>query len=370
MEYMSDEAVRGGIRRNKNGEALGYYIHKSHPYDFGFGVKPDEHIYVKTRRQRGRLQVIYIHEQQRPDQTRGVSEIVAGLKELRITKKFRDVTLQNAVVNASFAATIESELPPEAVMAGLGGGNIGNTVADYGAEYLGAVNEYVGNARHMKIDGVKIPHLFPGTKLSMQPAGKIGGVGQDFEKSLIRHLAAILGVGYEQLSKDYTETNYSSARAAMVETWKFMMSRKKMVAERYASSVYRAWFEEAANKRPQDGGLETLQFSKVPNIYDGMNMDAYTQCDWIGASRGQIDELKETQAAVLRIKYGLSTHEDELAKLGKDWRKVYAQLEREAKDRETRNIELFEDNSVNAASGAVRESDDDNGRSAKEKVDG
>ena len=60
---------------------------------------------------------------------------------------------------------------------------------------------------------------------------------------------------------------------------------------------------------------------------------------------------------MLRIKYGLSTHEDELARLGKDWRKVYAQLEREAKERKARNIVLYEDNGTNAASGTARESD-------------
>ena len=87
--------------------------------------------------------------------------------------------------------------------------------------------------------------------------------------------------------------------------------------------------------------------------------DALSSCDWIGAARGQIDELKETQAAVLRIKYGLSTHEDELQRLGKDYRRVYAQLQREMNEREERGIVLYEDNSVNAASGATREADGD-----------
>jgi capsid protein len=90
-----------------------------------------------------------------------------------------------------------------------------------------------------------------------------------------------------------------------------------------------------------------------------MMFDALSKCDWIGAGRDQIDELKETQAAVLRIKYGLSTHEDELARLGKDWRKVYPQLERETKEREARGIVLMEDNSVNAASGAPRQQEQD-----------
>jgi len=59
--------------------------------------------------------------------------------------------------------------------------------------------------------------------------------------------------------------------------------------------------------------------------------EAYTACSWIGASRGQIDELKETQAAIMRIKSGLSTYENEIAKLGKDYREIFAQRAREEK---------------------------------------
>jgi lambda family phage portal protein len=219
----------------------------------------------------------------------------------------------------------------------------------------------------MKIDGVRIPHLFPGTKLQLRPAGTPGGVGQGFEQSLLRYIAAALNVSYEELSRDYTQTNYSSARAAMANTWRFMQSRKKIVADGFANAVFRLWMEEAINQNQ----LTTFPASQAGRLYTNGHLnlmfEALVKCDWVGASRGQIDELKETQAAVLRIKYGLSTHEDELARLGKDWRKVYAQLEREKKERDARGIELLEDNSVNAASGSPRESQDDREKDAGEK---
>ena len=94
-----------------------------------------------------------------------------------------------------------------------------------------------------------------------------------------------------------------------------------------------------------------MKFSKAPNFYEGLNSEAYCQAEWIGAARGQIDELKETQASVLKLKYCLSTHEAELSRLGKDWRAVYSQLAREKKERERLGIELVEDNAINAASG-------------------
>ena len=56
--------------------------------------------------------------------------------------------------------------------------------------------------------------LFPGTKLNMTPMGTPGGVGTSFEASLHRNIAAALGVSYEEYSRDYSQTNYSSARTS------------------------------------------------------------------------------------------------------------------------------------------------------------
>jgi lambda family phage portal protein len=356
-DRVGDATIRAGIKKDRWGAAVSYFIRRAHQHDIpDFASFNDSHRFreVKAEKPWGRQQVIHIREQQRVDQTRAVSDMVAGLKELKITRKFRDVTLQNAVVNAMYAASIESELPAEVAYAQMGG-STGEAIADYAESYLAAIAEYTGSANNLKMDGVKVPHMFPGTKLQLRPAGAPGGVGQEFEQSLLRYIAAILGISYEELSRDYTKTNYSSARAAMANTWRFLQSRKKFVADEFATAVFRLWLEEAIN----NDRLRTFPASKAALLYtDGslnMMFDALASCDWIGASRGQIDELKETQAAVLRIKYGLSTHEDELARLGKDWRKVYAQLEREADDREERGIVLVEDNSVNAASGSPRE---------------
>jgi len=352
-----DQIIRGGVRLNSMGAPQGYYIRNAHPTDFDrlmTGGDAFDWKYVPARKSWGRMQMIHLKEENRAAQTRAVADIVAGLKSIKITQKFRDLTLQQAVLQAMYAVNIESDLPPEAAFATLGQTTgPGAAVAKYGAEYLAAVQKFIGK-KGITIDNVKIPHFFPGTRLNVRNAGAPGGPGQDFEKSLLRHIAAVLGVSYEELSKDYSKTNYSSARAALSQTWKFMQSRKKLFADRLATIIYTLWFEEQMNA----GEIEAMKYSKCPNYYDGLNSEAYCAVEWIGAARGQIDELKETQAAVLRIKFGLSTHEDELAKLGKDWRKVYAQLERETAERKRRGIILLEDNSVNAASGSPREQDE------------
>ena len=361
-DQMHDPNVRGGLRHNRFGERVSAFIRTTHPSDYRMrlvdSLRYKEVGFVKPW---GRPQVLHIREQKRVDQTRAISDLASSLRELAITRQFRDVTLQNAVVNATYAASIESELPSEVVFAQMGASSAsaGNQIADYAEDYLAGVGRYVNASKGMNIDGVKVPHLYPGTKLNMSPAGTPGGVGQEFEQSLIRYVAASLNVSYEELSRDYSNTNYSSARAAMLQTWRFMQSQKKIVADEFANTVWRLWLEEAVNKNM----LESFPASEAGTLYTkghlNMMFDALSQADWIGAARGQIDELKETQAAVLRIKYGLSTHEDELSRLGKDWRKVFEQKEREQADMEAKGIVLLEDNSVNAARGTPREQEED-----------
>lgn len=350
----SNPKIVAGVESDRYGAAIAHHIRVAHPADWR---SYDNYRWkrVPTRKPWGRLQMLHIFEQHRPDQTRGISEMVSALKEIKITKQFRDVVLQNAVVNATYAAAIESDLPSVDAFATIGGvDNPGQAQGQYIEAYLGQIADYSGGAKNLQMDGVKIPHLFPGTKLNMMPAGQGGPLGQEFEQSLLRYIAASLGVSYEQLSRDYTNTNYSSARAAMAETWKRMGALKRAVADRFATAVYRAWLEEAINKRL----INSMPAVARQNgwLYQSQRLDMLSTCNWIGASRGQIDELKETQAAVLRLKYNLTTHEDEAARLGKDWRDVFAQREREVQMQEEMGIVTDTDtNMMNATSGDTRD---------------
>lgn len=355
VEMLNDVNVRGGIRMDRYGAPQTAYIRTFHPSDYLRSYDPLNYRAVAWRKPWGRAQVIHIHEQVRVDQTRGISDLVAGLKTAKISSKFRDITLQNAVLNASFAASIESELPDAAVYQQLGSGNVGETMVAYAQSYLGAIAEYAGASKHMAIDGIKIPHLFPGTKLQLRPAGTPGGVGQDFEASLLRHLSAILGTSYEELTHDYSKTNYSSAKAGKGDTGRFMAARKRMVADTLANHIYALWLEEEINK----GGLTTVSASD-PNFYDGLNKEAYCRAEWIGAGVTQIDEMKETQAAALRIKYNLSTIQEETARLGKDWRRVIRQREKEQEMLEAAGllVDPAEDQQMQASTGEPREKDE------------
>ena len=328
-----DKYLRRGVRRNAQGESIAYYIQMGHPSDVW--LDPDVLAWkeIAARKPWGRRQVIHIIDPLQPDQTRGISDLVSVLKLMKMTRKFKDVTLQNAVVNATYAAAIESELPKEIVFAGMGAGQPG--LEQMLGQYMTSLQSYIGSAGNIAIDGVKMPHLFPGTKLSLKPMGTPGGVGTDFEASLLRHVAAGLGMSYEEFSRDFTQTNYSSARASMGQTFKYMQGRKKSIADKFATMLYHLWFEEDLHA----GNIPLPKGFTIDTFYtDIVRKEALLACDWIGASRGQIDELKETQAAVMRINTGLSTWEKEAARLGEDYRRLFRQQSRERRMQKDLNL--------------------------------
>jgi lambda family phage portal protein len=328
FDVVDTKYLRRGIEKDRNGMPIAYHFRNGHPSDPYLENYDYQWTRVLARKPWGRQQVLHVIDRRLPDQSRGIAEMVAVLKQMKMTKTFQEITLQNAVINASFAASIESDLPPGEVFAALGAGtNTADGMMQYFEQYMGALGGYLDSAKNISVDGAKIPHLFPGTKLNMQPVGTPGGVGSGFEESLLRHIAANLGLSYEQFSRDYTKTNYSSARASMNESWKFMQARKQAVADRTANFVYQLWLEEdiANGNLPLPPGKTRAWF------YEPLVKDALCKATWIGASRGQIDEMKETQAAVLRINSGLSTYEKESARLGDDFRAVFEQRSREQK---------------------------------------
>lgn len=325
---VDDQFLRRGVQKDIRGKAIGYYFRVGYPTQFYYLQDSFKWVFVPAEKPWGRRMVVHIADAIQPDQTRGISGLVAVLKDMRMTKKFEEVVLQNAVINASYAATVESELPKEVIAAAMGvGTDPQQSMLNCIGAYLTTLDKYLSSANAVALDGAKIPHFFPGTKLNVKTLGTPGGVGTEFETSLLRHIAAGLGISYEEFARDFSKTNYSSARASMLTTKKHMMARKKFVADRFADELYTLWLEEDMNA----GNMPLPRGFTSEIFYRPWGKECFTACEWIGASAGQIDELKETQAALLRIKGGLSTREIEIAKFGNDWRKTFRQLSREQK---------------------------------------
>lgn len=331
------EFLRRGVKVDARGKPVGYHIQKNHPNAFWPGdYSMLQFTYVPRYKPWGRPQVIHLIEQLFPDQHRGVADMVAALKRMRMTKHLQDVVLQNAVINATYCAAIESELPTAEMIVAMGGDasspeSLNNAIG----AYLAGLQKYLAGAENIALDGAMIPHLYPGTKLNMKTLGTPGGVGTDFEASLLRHTAASLGLDYAEFSRDYSRMSYATAKLSTENTRRFMRSRKKVVADRLATAIYSNVLEEfiAQGHVPLPAG-----FTRDDYYADPLYREAFSRCSWIGTGTGQIDELKETQAAILRIKAGLSTYEIEIGRLGEDWREIFEQQALEAGVREAKGL--------------------------------
>lgn len=322
MNADDTETMRRGVEKDSMGKPIAYHIRVAHDSEYYSYGKQQQWKRVVAKKPWGRTQVIHIFEPFMVEQSRGISAMVSVLKQMKMTQKFSDIVLQQAVLDASYAMAIESELPPEAVYQHMGYNE--NSSLKNSLNHLQMMETYFANGKGLRVDGVKIPVLPPGTKMSVVTPGKTAGVGEAFEASLLSHIAAPLGLSREQFTHDYTKTNFASARAAMNETFKYMNSIKAMITDKFASIIYSLWLEEMINSKKI-----TSMPRNAPNFYDGLNKESYSACSWIGPSRSHMDENKAASAAIDRLNNNLSTYEEECGALGKDYRKTFKQIKRE-----------------------------------------
>lgn len=296
--------VRGGIEMDTYGAPRAYWVRKTHPGDDFVVMGCDaswERIPAVTSF--GRKRVLHIHDRERTGQSRGKPLLTSVMPLFKMLDHYERSELQAAVVNAMIAVFVESSLSGDAISEMFGGST---------EQYLAARQEW-----QTKLQSGAIIPVFPGDKISsLTPSRPNSGYGQ-FVENILRHIGTGLNIPFELLMKDFSKTNYSSARAALMEAWRFFMGRRQWLATYWARPVYELWLEEAINK-----GLV-----EAPNFYQ--NRAAWTRSKWIGPGRGWIDPVKEAEASRIRMENGLSTLEDECAVQGQDWEEVLEQRARE-----------------------------------------
>ena len=337
--YSADRgyALSRGVKKDYYGRIIGYQVRRGHPGDMlnRYLMDWDE---IDAELPWGRKQMIYVTDPLLVEQTRGVGDMTPALVHMRMSKKHGQVTLQNAIVNATYAAAIESDLPPPEIAIAMGasasnGGQVQAADVVEGWEgaigaYMAMVAAYLGGAPNVQIDGAKMPVLPAGTKFKLMNAGNGGSNFESFQRSIDRKSAAALGMSYEEYTRDYSQLSYSGGKMSAGKTERFMSGRASVSIAPFASDVFTLWLEEqfALGAIP----LPPTWASR-DDYYQPLMKEAISRCSWIGTGKGQIDELKETQAAAIRIKNGLSTWEIEGARLGFDWREIAEQQARERK---------------------------------------
>lgn len=337
----SNKNIRNGIEIDEFGSPVAYYVQKSHPgdrYRF-FNSAQFEWERIPAFTDFGRRQVIHLFDKERAEQSRGKPLFTAVLREFKVSGDYLGSELHAAAANALIAAFIESDLDPAAVT------NLLGSDAEEMSNYWQDVSKKTNGK---KIKSGSFLTLPIGTKVSSYNSGRPNTAFNGFMESIYRQMGVGMNLPYELTMKDFSKTNYSSARAALLEAWRYFHGRRRWLQDSWLNDIYNVWFEEAANKG----------FVDAPDFYSDNNAYAYTRARWVFAGRGWVDQVKEAQAAKLRMEIGVSTLESECADQGLDWEDVLEQRKRE-RDR-MEELGLLQDYIVAGSDLGVQVEDDAN----------
>lgn len=317
------EFLRGGVELDSDGAAIAYHIRSAHPGETYRGAQRAIWEPVERETEWGRPIVIHHFEPSRAGETRPVSPLAPVLAKFRMLNRYDTAELQAAILNAIFAAFLESPFSGEDIV------NSMDAVTQYQD-----LREETAKRTGLRVDGVRINMLAPGEKFSMPQATRPAVAFAAFEAACIRNIAGAMGLSYEQLAMDWSKTNYSSARAALVEVWRFIAARRQHFASGAVMPHYMAWMEEAFDKGLLEAPPGAPSFEEAPFAYLG--------CQWIGPPRGWVDPVKEAQGAQLRMESALSTLEQESAEQGLDYHEVLEQRARERREMEALGLPIPE----------------------------
>lgn len=325
QQIFDTNVMRGGVRLDAEGlAAIGYYIRRAHQGDWWSGADSVRWDLIPRETSWGRPIMIHDYDHDRAGQHRGGAGIFAPvLQRLKMLIKYDGTELDAAIVNAIFGAYIESPFDQQLVEEAMG-----ETLPAYQN-----MRKDFHNEKRIMAGNVRMPIMFPGEKISTVNAARPTSNFKDFENAMLRNFASGAGVSAQQVSQDWADVNYSSARAALLEAWKTMTRRRDDYATGFSSRIRIAWIEECfdVDELPLPAGApEFIEFRA-----------AYAACKWIGPGRGWVDPIAEKEGAVVGIEAGLSTLEYEAGEnSGDDWEEIAHQRKREIEKYEELGLPL------------------------------
>ncbi|EMI2431533.1 TPA: phage portal protein [Raoultella planticola] len=312
--------IRGGVEIDADGAPVAYHIREAHIGDWWSGAKTMTWQRIPRETSWGRPIVIHDFDMERGSQHRGIGILAPIVQRLKMLIKYDESELEAAILNAIFGAYVESPYDAQMVSSALGDTGFGD--GDELSAYQTQRTEYYQDKRLNLQNGARIPHLFPNEKIVTLDAARPTSNFDGFESAVLRNIAAATGLSTQQVTQDWSDVNYSSARAAMLEAWKTLTRRRDDFATGTAQPVASAFVEEIHS-------IESLPLpSGAPDFLEAKA--AYCRARWMGPGRGWVDPVAEKKGAILGLDAGLSTLEMEVAEnAGEDWEEVMDQRKRE-----------------------------------------
>lgn len=304
--------IRDGVELSETGCREGYWIATPRPslvpLDISALTSADfSRIPARIGHRPGIFHLFFNEDE---EQVRGVSILSPGIKLFRHLADAITHELFGQVANASVPMVVETgsenvELPDWA--------KEGTRSAEGGGEE---------KVYYENVEAGTLLYLNKNEHLKAVESSRPSPNFLAFCELVLRALAASADMPYEAVMKDFSKTNYSSARAALLEAWRVYLMYRSWFARGYCQPIYEMVMEEAFLR-----GYITLP-AGAPDWYDALAL--WTNATWIGPARGYVDPTKETKANIDANAAGLKTRKEIFAEQGQDFEEAMDDLEEEA----------------------------------------
>jgi lambda family phage portal protein len=271
--------LRMGIEVDQFFRPVAYYIRQRHPGDIRMSMGQVELIERVPA-----AQIFHLKLTDRWPQVRGEPWMHAVINKLNDMDEYSGAELVAARASANYFATVES--------------NDENPLA--------AVDQADGS-RQMELEAGLLYHMPPGQKLNFHSPNRPNSALSEFMRHLLREVATGVGVPYASLSADYSQTNYSSSRLALIDERDHWRTLQQWWIRSFRQPLHRRWISQAVLARAIPA-ITVQEFISDPSRYQKV---MFKPRGW-----GWVDPTKEVNAYKEAIKAGFTTVGDVIASTG------------------------------------------------------
>ena len=298
----NDDLMRDGIEFNERGEPKTYWFQRSE----GYFNDPNEFVGIPAFGPKsGRRNVLHVYKPSFIGQSRGVTIAAVIMELLKQWDRFTKSSVHKAAVQALYTVFVKSDSPT------------GIDPAFAGTLEAGGVDR----DQDYYLDSGIVQQLSPGEDVTLPSSGSPNSEYGPFTEVQLQIFSMAFRLPYEVVVKRFN-SSFTASKAARLAAGRTYETDRDDIVEQYHDPSHREWMiDEVANQ-----GLN------LPGFFDNDRiMEAYLGHTWLAASQGQIDPVRETDAALKNIANGLSTHSIEAAKNGTVFENNVKALARENK---------------------------------------
>jgi lambda family phage portal protein len=286
-------AIRMGVEVDSWGRPVAYWFLQRHPGDYG--VMPNsEKVGTGNRKRVPAEEIIHLFNTERTGQTRGIPALASTILRLRHMQGYEEAEVIAARANAAQMGFLET---PEEEMSIKDGTEDGQSVTEF--------------------EPGLIKKLAPGEKYVQTQNSRPGGQFDPFIRLMIRGVAAGCGASYESISKDFSQSNYSSSRQALLQdrdNWRVIQA---WIIRAFHQKILESWMDMAVLA----GELSLADYELQPALYQSVK--------WMPRGWAWVDPLKEVEALTKAVRSGFMTQAEVIAQSGGDVDELIAQRKRE-----------------------------------------